>query len=216
MLKRLIPAACAALFVAPVNGADFDCIIEARQTIDIRSPVEATIESVQIRRGDLVKKGQVIATLESGPERAALELAKSRATMQGELKAAEARLNLAEKKFLRAEELYKQNFISVNARDEAEAELRFSGEQLRQAQENQKLAELEVKRSSEVLALRTIKSPISGVVVEVMQRPGEFATSNFKDPIVRLAEIDPLNIEVVLPVTLHGRVKVGQRARVMP
>lgn len=216
MLNRLIPAACAALFAAPVNGADFDCLIEARQMIDIRSPVEATIESVQIRRGDLVKKGQVIATLESGPERAGLELAKSRATMQGELKAAEARLDLAEKKFLRAEELYKQNFISVNARDEAEAELRFSGEQLRQAQENQKLAELEVKRSSEVLGLRTIRSPISGVVVQVMQRPGEFATSNLKDPIVRLAEIDPLNVEVVLPVTLHGRVKVGQRARVMP
>lgn len=53
------------------------------------------IESVQVQRGDLVKKGQAIATLESGPERAGLELARSQAIMQGELKAAEAHMDLA-------------------------------------------------------------------------------------------------------------------------
>ena len=121
-------------------AAEHDCLIEARQRVDIRSPVEAVIESVQVQRGDLVKKGQVIATLESGPERAALDLAKSRATMQGELKAAEARVDLTQKKQVRAEELYKQNFVSVNARDEAEADYRLATEQFRQAKENQKLA----------------------------------------------------------------------------
>src|SRR4029077_4400743 len=125
-------------------GADHDCMIEARQRVDIRSPVDAVIESVLVQRGDLVKKGQVIVILESGPERAALSLAKSRATMVGELKSAEARVDLTQKKQLRAEELYKQNFVSVNARDEAEADYRLSMEQLRQARENQKLAELEM------------------------------------------------------------------------
>jgi multidrug efflux pump subunit AcrA (membrane-fusion protein) len=86
-------------------AADHDCMIEARQRVDIRSPVEAVIESVQVQRGDLVKKGQVIVTLEAGPERAMLILAKSRATMQGELKAAEARVELTRKKFVRAEEV---------------------------------------------------------------------------------------------------------------
>lgn len=191
-------------------------MIEARQRVDIRSPVEAVIESVQVQRGDLVKKGQVIVTLEAGPERAMLILAKSRATMQGELKAAEARVELTRKKFVRAEELYKQNFVSVNALDEAQADFRLATEQLRQSQENQKLAELEVNRSSEVLAMRTIKSPLSGVVVEITQKPGEFSGSNTKDPILKLAEIDPLNVEVVLPVSLYGQIAVGSRGEVMP
>lgn len=204
------------LLAGAANAAEYDCLIEARQQVDIRSPVEAVIESVLVQRGDLVKKGQVIATLESGPERAGLELARSRATMQGELKAAEARMELAQKKMLRAEELYKQNFISVNARDEAQAEYRFSTEQLRQAKENQKLAELEVQRSTEVLALRTIKSPFSGVVVEVLQKPGEFSSTNLKDPIVKLAEVDPLYVEVILPVALYGKIKVGAQATVIP
>ena len=217
-MSRTALAACAvaALLTRAAHAAEFDCLIEARQQVEIRSPVEAVIESVQVQRGDLVKKGQVIATLESGPERAALELARSRSTMQGELRAAEARVDLAQKKMLRAEELYKQNFVSVNARDEAEAEFRFSTEQLRQSKENQKLAELELQRSTEVLAMRTIKSPFSGVVVEVLQKPGEFSSTNLKDPIVRLAEIDPLHVEVILPVALYGRIKVGAQAQVLP
>lgn len=217
-MKFTRPSVLAALLLtsAPTLAADFDCLIEARQQVEIRSPVEAVIESVLVQRGDFVKKGQVIATMESGPERAALDLARSRATMQGELKAAQARLELAEKKLQRAEELYKQNFISVNARDEAQAEYQFSIEQLRQAQESQKLAQLDVDRNSQVLALRTIRSPLSGVVVNVLQKPGEFSSTNLKDPIVKLAEIDPLHVEVVLPVTLYGRIKVGQRAEVIP
>lgn len=205
-----------AVLAGAAGAAEYDCLIEARQQVDIRSPVEAVIESVLVQRGESVKKGQVIATLESGPERAGLELARSRATMQGELKAAEARVDLAQKKMVRAEELYKQNFVSVNARDEAEAEYRFSTEQLRQARENQKLAELEVQRSSEVLALRTIRSPFSGVVVEVLQKPGEFSSTNLKDPIIKLAEIDPLHVEVVLPVSLYGKIKIGAQATVIP
>jgi RND family efflux transporter MFP subunit len=197
-------------------AADHDCMIEARQKVDIRSPVEAVIESVQVQRGDLVKKGQIIVTLESGPERAALNLAKSRATMQGELKSAEARVDLTRKKFVRAEELYKQNFVSVNALDEAQADFKLATEQLRQAQENQKLAELEVNRSSEVLAMRTIKSPFTGVVVEILQKPGEFSGSNTKEAILKLAEIDPLNVEVVLPVSLYGQIATGARGEVMP
>jgi RND family efflux transporter MFP subunit len=217
-MKRIALRACAvaALLGSPANAAEYDCLIEARHQVEIRSPVEAVIESVQVQRGDLVKKGQVIATLQSGPERAALELARSRATMTGELRAAEARMDLAQKKMLRAEELYKQNFVSVNARDEAEAEYRFSTEQLRQAKENQKLAELEVQRSTEVLAMRTIKSPFSGVVVDVLQKPGEFSSTNLKDPIVKLAEVDPLHVEVILPVALYGRIKIGAQAVVLP
>ena len=207
----------ALLAAASAAASDYDCLIEARQQVDIRSPVEAVVESVLIQRGETVKKGQVIATLESGPERAALDLARSRATMRGELKAAEARVDLAQKKMVRADELYKQNFVSVNAREEAQAEYQFSSEQLRQAQENQKLAELEVKRSEEILAMRTIRSPLSGVVVDVLQKPGEFATSNdVRQPIAKLAEIDPLYVEVILPVMLYGKVKNGQRGLIMP
>lgn len=191
-------------------------MIEARQQIEIRSPVEAIIESIRVRRGDFVAKGDIIVTLQAGPERAALELAKSRAQAQGEIKVAEARLELARKKLGRAEELFGQKFISANARDEARADFELASEELRRVRENQQLAGLEAQRTGEVLALRTIRSPFSGVVVEVLLKPGEFGAITFKDPIMKLAEIHPLNVEVVLPVNMYGKIRVGQRASVIP
>ena len=197
-------------------GPEYDCLIEARQALDIRSPVEGVIETVLVQRGASVKKGQTLALLSSGPERAALDLARSRAANEGEIKAAEAKLELTRKKFERAEELLKKNFVSANARDEAEAEYRLAVEQLRVAQENRRLNELEMKRAAEVLAQREIRSPVSGVVVEVMLKPGELTSSNQRDPIVKLMQVDPLNVELILPVQNYGRIKVGQRAWVLP
>jgi RND family efflux transporter MFP subunit len=174
------------------------------------------IETLGVRRGDPVRKGQIIATLASGPERAALELARSRATMEGDIKAAEAKVELTRKKWERAEELYKKNFVSASALDDARAEYKLAAEQMRAAQENRRLNELEVKRAEEVVAQRGIRSPVAGLVVDVVLRPGELTSSNQKDPILRLVEVDPLNVELILPVREHGKFKLGQVGRVMP
>jgi multidrug resistance efflux pump len=64
--------------------------------------------------------------------------------------------------------------------------------------------------------LRTIRSPINGVVVDVMRRPGEFGAISFKDPIMTLAEIHPLHVEAILPSTMYGKISLGQRAQVVP
>lgn len=211
---------CLALLVASIpavaGAQEFDCIIEARQTVDIRSPVDGLIESLGAQRGEVVKKGQILVQLESGPERAALAIAKSKAESTGPLRAAEAKLDLAQKKERRAEELARQNFISPNALEEARTERTLAESELKVARENQKLAELDVTRSAELLNMRTLRSPITGVVVDRFQKQGEFATTNVKDPIMRLAEIDPLNVEVILPARLFGEVKRGDKAEILP
>ena len=222
MIGRTAALACAGILAAGAAAAqpgiapEYDCLIEARQALDIRSPVEGVIESVHVQRGASVKRGQTLAVLFSGPERAMLDLARSRAANEGEIKAAQARVEITRKKWERAEELVKKNFVSENARDEAESEYRLAVEQLRVAQENRRLNELEMKRAEEVLAQREIRSPVTGIVVEVMLKPGELTSSNQKDPIGKLMQIDPLNVELILPVQHYGRIKTGQRAWVMP
>lgn len=209
-----LPLALALAF--PAAASEYDCLIEPGETVDVRSPVEALIESIPVRRGDLVRKGQPVVILESAAERASLDLARARAGMQGELKAAEARLDLARRKWTRAEELHKQNFVSSTARDEAEAEYKLASEQVRQAKEALQLAELEARRSAELLALRTVKSPFTGVVVEKFQSAGEMATTNINQPILKLVSIHPLHVEVILPVSQYGRIKPGMSAEVTP
>lgn len=206
---------CTAPAHAQTDGT-FDCIIEARQMVEIRSPVEGLIEKIHVERGDTVERGQVVVTLEAGPERAALAVAKSRAEQAGAVKAAEARLALAQRKETRAEELSRQNFVSSNALEEARTERMLAESELKVARESQRLAELEVRRSNEAVSLRTIRSPIGGVVVERNMKTGELASTNVKEPIMRLAEIDPLNVEVIIPASLYGTVKIGDHADVMP
>jgi len=218
MKRSILPTAFAAALLAalPAAAQEYDCIIEARQVVDIRSPVEGLIERVAVERGEAVKKGQVLVTLESGPERAALAVARQRAGAIGAVKSAEAKLDLAAKKEKRAEELARQNFISSNALEEARTERSLAESDLKVARENQRLAELEVHRAAEVLNLRTIRSPVTGVVVDRYLKTGEMATANVKDPILKLAEIDPLNVEVVLPATLYGSIQHGDQAEVSP
>lgn len=212
------PALHLALVLAPslALAADYDCLIEARQTIEIRSPVDGLVESVRVQRGEVVRKGQVLVTLESGPEQAALAIARSKAGMTGPVEAARARVEFAKTKEKRQAELYQQKYVSSSALDEARTERRLAESELQVAVENQKLADLEVKRNQELLRLRTIRSPFDGVVVDRLLDPGEFAATNIKEPILKLAEIDPLNVEVVLPATMFGRIRKGDRAEVTP
>lgn len=214
-LSRAVVVA-AALLSGLASAQEYDCLVEARNTVEIRSPVEGLIEDVPVRRGDSVRKGQVVVQMESGPERAALALAQSRATMQGPIKGAESRLDFAAKKEDRAIELYKQNFVSAGALDEAVTQRQLAEAELKEARENVRLSELEVQRAEELLKLRVIRSPFNGVVVERYMSNGEFATANVKNPILKLAEIDPLHVEVVLPATVYNRIRRGETATVTP
>ncbi len=211
-----VPALLCTVPAHAQTDGSFDCIIEARQMVDIRSPVEGLIEKIHVERGDTVKSGQVVVTLESGPERASLAVARSKADQVGTLKAAEAKLLLAQRKETRSEELHRENFISRDALDQARTERMLADSELKAARENQGLAELDVRRATEAVNLRTIRSPIAGVVVERSMKAGELASMNQKEPIMRLAEIDPLNVEVIIPASLYGTVKIGDHADVMP
>ena len=200
----------------PAQSEEHDCLVEARDTVEIRSSVEGIIDKVLVRRGDMVRKGQVLVMLESGTERAAVELARSKATMEGPMRASESRLDFALKKEQRTAELFKQNFVAAGALDEARTQRELAESELREARENRKIAELELQRNEEVLKLRSIRSPFDGVVVERYMSPGEFATSNVKDPVLKIAEVNPLHVEVVLPASHFGKIRRGARASVRP
>lgn len=205
----------AAPFAADRGG--YECLIEPNQKIELRSPVEALIDKIYVQRGSYVRTGQVLVALDSGTEQAALASARFRAIMEGEQKVAQARLNYARDKLRRREELNKQNFISAQERDDAYAEMRVAEAELVQAKDNTQLSALEHKRLEEVLRLRSLKAPFSGVVMERLQEPGELAfTGEGARPILKLAQINPLRVEVVLPVSMYGAIKVGAMGEVTP
>lgn len=201
----------------PVLATDFDCVIEPRQVLEIRSPLEGLIERVHVDRGDYVKKRQIVAVLDTSLERAAAAVAKQRSEWEGPTQAGQSRADFSGKKLERFTDLHKKNFISAQERDQAAAELKLSEADLRSALENRRSSELEYLRQMEIIRQKTIVSPVNGVVVERILNAGELAEAGVgRKPILKLAEIDMLYVEVVLPVESYDSIKPGTVVEVMP
>jgi RND family efflux transporter MFP subunit len=204
--------------MASACAGEFDCLIEARQMVDIRPSTTGIIEKIWVDRGESVSAGQVLVTLDSGLEKATVELTKYRSNMEGAIQASESRSEYAALKHGRREQLLAQKFVSVQDRDEAATEKRLAEAELREALDNKRVAELEYRRASEQLRLRTVKSPFSGVVVDRMMHPGELtdARSENRKVILRVADITILHVETLLPLEAFGKIKPGQMLEVFP
>jgi len=73
----------------------FDGLIEPRMTVKVGSAVRGVLDKVVVDRGDMVKKGQVLATLQSSVERATMELARARVEMEAAIKGKQEELEFA-------------------------------------------------------------------------------------------------------------------------
>ena len=187
--------------------------MEPMVVTQVGSPVQGIIEQLLVDRSDFVTRGQPIIQLEAGAEIINLASATARANMKSEVSARKADLELAKLNLTRVQKLHKQNLVPTQSRDEARAQKLVAGAALVQALENLKLTHIEAKRAAQLLAQKTILSPIDGVVVSQQAFPGEFVYDN---PLLTLAQLDPLRIEVVLPARLFGTFKPGDTARIHP
>ena len=190
-IKKYLPIACVAVYAAAGNVLaediqPIDCMIEPNIMVDISSPVDGVLDTLIVDRSDEVKEGEVVATLKSDVEQVAVKMS-------------EERLKLSQVQYKRALGLYKKRAISLTERDKLENE--------------KELAELDMQHAVANLDLRKIRSPIDGVVVKRYSSPGEFVES---DPVIKIAQLDPLKIEVVSPVSNYGKIDVGMRAEIIP
>ena len=206
----LIPASVN-LAAAP-GASELDCLIEPYVVVAIGSPVSGLVETVA-DRGALVEKGQVVATLESSLETAAVAIARFRAEADTAIKTNQARVEFGTRAHARSKELFDKGTITSNEMDEVATQKLLAEMGLLEAQENQRLARLELQRATAALALRTIRSPITGSVVSRFLSPGELAGET---ALLRVAQLDPLRVEVFAPVSLIGQIRVGSRGQVVP
>lgn len=198
------------------GAVGFECLIEPTQTVEIGSPVVGLLDRIYVRRGERVTKGQILATLESRAEQAATELARLKSLAVGPTRTAESKLEFSRRKFSRRKEMTGQQLMSAQDRDDAEAEYRLAEAELQTAKENKQIAGLEFQQQSSLLNLRTIRSPFDGVVVDQILYPGEVVDPVGKRAILRLAQLDPLRVHVILPMTEFGRISMGASAEVTP
>ncbi|MEG0822664.1 MAG: efflux RND transporter periplasmic adaptor subunit [Burkholderiaceae bacterium] len=198
---------------AQAQGLRHDCLIQPMQTVAVGSPVIGVIEALRVERGDYVQRGQALAQLKADVEQAALARAVEQAQAGGEVKSARSAHRNALQEFVRAQELYEKKFVSETYLDKARTEAQMAAGRFDQAVERTALAQRERQLAAAQLGLRTIRSPITGVVVERLASPGEHIDDK---PILKLAAIDVLRVDVLVPAQFFGQVRPGMDGLVMP
>lgn len=193
--------------------AQLNCRIEPSIVVEMSSAVEGVISEVLVDKNDPVKKGDVVARLDAGLERATVELRRVQAELDSDVQAQKLALEFSERSLARVKDLYEKKAASFSELDKLKTERAIAQQQLQQALDRKRQAELEHSRALADLQRRTLVSPIDGVVIERFKEPGEHIDF---EPVLKLAQLDPLRVEVFAPASLYGKVKAGMTAKVSP
>lgn len=199
--------------VASAQVEELDCLIEPNMVVSVSTEAEGVIKKVLVDRGDLVRARQVVVLLESSLQKAGVQVSRARAEAAATLKANQARVEFGVRKLKRTQELAADGISSLSELDEAETEKLLAELSLVEAREAKHIAKLELKFAETQLSMRRLRSPVSGVVVERVLSPGDLAG---REPVLRIAQIDPLRVEVFAPISLLGKIALGMKAQVRP
>ena len=198
--------------------------VKSKRQVLIRAGVSGYIKKVFVEEGDRVKKGQLIAVIESrGLENRIaslekrIELLRERLrpesdflkALEGRIRMAKENLEKARKRYERRKELYEKGVIPRENLEEAERLFKVAKEELRIAEEtyNDKIKELrtqlealleEKKALERELESYRIRSPLSGVVFKVFVEEGDYVNHIGVDN--RIAVVGTQEKKVVLNI----------------
>ncbi|UTW12754.1 efflux RND transporter periplasmic adaptor subunit [Marinobacterium rhizophilum] len=190
-----------------------DCLISPGKVVNISSPVPGVIDRLHVERGDLIESAAPVAELESEIEKATLALALTRAQMVAESEGERVNVNFDQLQQERFVKLSARNMVAQRERDEAQRSMQLSRWRLQQSEELRRVRQHEYLLAEAQLKQKHIQSPISGRVVDVFRHAGEYVD---EEPILQVAQLDPLRVEVIVPMHLYGRVEAGMTASVYP
>lgn len=155
--------------------------LEAWESAVIRPELNGIITRISFEESQAVKAGDVLFELNANSYRA-------------DVAQAQARVQLSQSEYKRAEQLLQKRVGSVTDRDTALAQLRVDE------------AQLQVARTQ--LDKMTLKAPFSGMIGLRTVSPGEYVTAG--QSLVELADVTRMKVEFQLPETALSKIKTGQ------
>lgn len=197
-MKQLIILGAAILFAHAASAADVPAVLQWSQRVELSTPVSGAVQAVNVEVGDLVKKGQVLLTLDSALYQA--KVAESRAVLSRQNDdAAESRRDLD-----RVQELYNRTVISTTELDQAK--LRNA-----KAQAMVKEARARLAQNQKGLEYAAIRAPFDAVVVSRQVEPGQTVAAGLQpQTLLVLAKSGEMLARMRLPEAQIDKLKAGQ------
>ena len=190
-----------------------DCVINPYRETDLSSPVAGVLKEVLVEKSQQVSSGQVVAKLEADVENASVNLARVRSSIISDVEEQMVNVEYDKRRQARIDSLFQRNTASREFKEEAEREALLADVRLRQARDLKHTRELELARATARLEQKTIRAPFDGFVLQRFKSSGEYVE---EQPVMRIAQLDPLSIEAVVPIEFYGQIQVGMSAKVFP
>jgi RND family efflux transporter MFP subunit len=179
----------------------------ARKRAAVGAKIIGRIVSLHVEEGDRVGEGDLIAVLDSDSLQAVVNQARA------SLAEARARLKDARREKGRQEHLLKEGVASQAHYDQAATALEVAEAVVRTAQARLNTVEAE-------LAYTRISAPLKGVVIErnaevgEMVAPGGFTSQQSTGALVRIADLESLEVEADINESYIARLAIGQPATI--
>ena len=190
--------------------------VRSNNRVEVGAQVSGKITKINVVLGQEVKKGDLLATIDSLTQNNNLDEAKSKLKVyQAQRKSASVKYQVAQSKFNRISKLYQMNSISQDDYETAKEELEVAKASVTEYDELIAQASISVKTAETNLSYTSITSPIDGVVISIPVSEGQTVNSNQSAPtIVQVADLSKMLIKAEVAEGDITKVKKGMEVEV--
>ena len=185
--------------------------VKAVDLVTVGAQVSGKIEKLYVSIGQTVKKGDMIAEIDSTTQQNDVDIAKAKmSSYQAQLKAAKTSLKIAKKQYQRMQSLKKQNAASTEDLENAEDGYESAMSKVAEIEASLKETEISLSTAETNLGYTKITAPLDGTIVSVPVKVGQTINAAMDTPtIVQIADLNQMEIYIEISEGDIGNIKPG-------
>lgn len=189
--------------------------VRSSNRVEVGARVSGKVEKILVKLGQKVKKGELIAELDSITQENTLNSAQAQlAAYKAQLVAAQTAYRVANSNFQRIAKLYKRKASSLDDYENVQNNLDSAKANVEQIQAQIKQSEIEVNTAATNLNYTKITSPIDGTVISIPVSVGQTVNANQTTPtIIQVADLDTMLIKPEISEGDITKIKPGMKVQ---
>lgn len=185
--------------------------IFATELIDVGAQVSGQIKKLYVKLGDQVKKGDMIASIDSSTQQNSIDNKEAQlAIYKAQLESAKVALNIAKTQFDRENALFTKNATSKQEFESAKNTYSANSAKIKELEAQIKQTNIELSTAKINLGYTKITAPRDGTVVSVQVEEGQTVNANQTTPtIVNIADLSHVKMKMQIAEGDITKIKVG-------
>ncbi len=188
--------------------------LDAFERVNVGAQVSGQVKSLKVKLGDQITKGQLVADIDSLPQRNELRTAEAALNIvKADRQAKQAQLKQAESHFKRQRRMLNDEASSREDFEKAEEQLATTRAELLSLDAKLVQMQVDVEKKKVDLSYTRVLAPMDGIVIAVVTQQGQTVNSSQSAPtIIKLARLDVMTIKAQISEADITHIFAGQKA----